>query len=131
VFDGSGTSDPDDDSPLTYTWDFGDSATGEGVNPTHTYDDAGRYIVKLVVEDSSGGSDSSSTRAFINDAPKEAQQAVIELEIGWNMFSISLRPNEPGIQQVLASIAGTYDAVWTYDAASEEWYRYNLNGDFA
>lgn len=127
VFDGSGTSDPDDDSPLTYTWDFGDNTTGEGVNPTHAYDAAGRYTVKLIVADSSGDFDDSSTRAFINDAPKEAQQAVTELEIGWNMFSISLRPTDSGIQQVLSSIAGRYDAIWTYDAASEEWYRYNLN----
>jgi len=127
VFDGSGTSDPDDDSPLTYTWDFGDNTTGEGVNPTHAYADTGSYTVELIVEDVSGDSDHSDSRAFISDAPKEAQQAVTELEIGWNMFSVSLRPADSGIQQVLSSIAGIYDAIWTYDAASEEWYRYNLN----
>jgi len=83
--------------------------------------------VELTVEDESGGSDTSVSMAFISDAPKEAQQAVIELAIGWNMFSISLRLADSGIQQVLSTIAGKYDAIWAYDAASEEWYRYNLN----
>ena len=56
-FDGSGSSDPDQDS-LTYSWDFGDGARGSGVIATHVYDPADRfaaptdtYDVTLTVSD--------------------------------------------------------------------------------
>jgi PKD repeat protein len=71
TFDGSGSSDPDDD-PLTYTWDFGDGSTGTGVNPTHAYTAGGTYNVTLVVNDGSVNSEPAMTTADIsevNDPP--------------------------------------------------------------
>lgn len=50
TFDGSASTDPNDD-PLTYSWDFGDGATGTGVAPTHSYAAEGSYTVSLVVND--------------------------------------------------------------------------------
>lgn len=35
------------DSPITYEWDFGDGDTGSGSSPTHSYDEAGQYTVRL------------------------------------------------------------------------------------
>lgn len=35
------------DSPLTYDWSFGDGTSGSGQSPTHTYDEAGQYTVRL------------------------------------------------------------------------------------
>ena len=35
-----------------YLWDFGDSTTGSGVNPTHQWTTPGTYVVKLRVKDS-------------------------------------------------------------------------------
>jgi len=46
VFDGSGS------YGLTYSWDFGDSQTGTGINPTHTYGTFGEYTVTLTVSGS-------------------------------------------------------------------------------
>ena len=50
AFDGSGSSDPDG-AVGTYTWDFGDGATGTGVTAQHTYAKAGTYEARLTVSD--------------------------------------------------------------------------------
>ncbi len=71
TFNGSGSYDPDDD-PLTYAWDFGDGATGTGMNPTHAYTAGGTYTVTLVVNDGKEDSEPSITTADItevNDSP--------------------------------------------------------------
>jgi PKD repeat protein len=67
--DGSGSSDPDGDTPLTYAWELGDGSTATGVAPTHTYGAAGTYTVSLVVTDSRGlASEPSTTTATIEAA---------------------------------------------------------------
>ena len=49
-FDGSGSSDPNDDA-LTYSWDFGDGSRASGVTVTHVYRAPGTYEVALTVSD--------------------------------------------------------------------------------
>jgi large repetitive protein len=74
--DGSGSSDPDGDTPLIYAWDLGDGSTAAGVAPTHTYSGAGTYTVSLVVTDSRGlASEPSTTTATVNDTPNQAPVA--------------------------------------------------------
>jgi PKD repeat protein len=60
-FDGSTSSDPQGDLPLTYEWSFGDGATGTGATPTHSYDAFGDYTVTLVVTDSKGNRSNPAT----------------------------------------------------------------------
>jgi len=60
TFDGTGSTDPDGDI-LTYSWEFGDGATGTGLNPDHIYDSAGTYEVNLTVSDGSLTNTSSIT----------------------------------------------------------------------
>jgi hypothetical protein len=43
-------SDPDGDT-LSYTWNFGDGATGTGANPSHLYPSAGTFAVSVEVSD--------------------------------------------------------------------------------
>ncbi|MBB3698905.1 glycoside hydrolase family 9 protein [Flammeovirga yaeyamensis] len=57
-FDASGSTDADGDT-LSYAWDFGDGAVGEGAMATHTYTVAGNYDVTLTVSDTKGGSDAA------------------------------------------------------------------------
>lgn len=65
-FDGSGSSDPEDDD-LNYAWDFGDETTGSGVAPTHNYVEAGIYDVCLTVNDGALDSNPVCTIAVIYD----------------------------------------------------------------
>ena len=52
TFDGSKSYDPDN-TKLSYFWDFGDGTTSTDVRTMHTYKDAGKYLIKLTVTDSS------------------------------------------------------------------------------
>jgi hypothetical protein len=53
TFDGSGSSDPDDD-PITYSWSFDDGATATSAVVSHTFTDAGMHSGTLRVTDGSG-----------------------------------------------------------------------------
>ena len=66
AFDGSLSSDPEADS-LTYAWDFGDSSSGSGVMPGHSYTDAGVYTVCLTVNDGALSSEANCTMAVVYD----------------------------------------------------------------
>ncbi len=63
-FDGSNSSDPDDDI-LKYEWDFGDGSTGIGEKPLHTYNIDGEFTVTLTVTDSAGVSNTDTTTVKI------------------------------------------------------------------
>ena len=72
VFDGSGSSDFDNDDGtdandqvLSYSWLFGDGSSGAGVNPTHSYSSAGTYTVTLTVSDGTASSTSSTSASVI------------------------------------------------------------------
>jgi PKD repeat protein len=83
LFDGSGSYDPDGDG-LSYTWDFGDGTSGQGVRVIHTYEEGGVYQATLSVDDGIGLSNSkaSATRQIrvnrrpIADAGKDKNMSV-------------------------------------------------------
>ncbi len=50
-FNAATSTDPDTDQ-LSYNWTFGDGSNVEGVNPTHTYAEAGNFTVTLTAVDS-------------------------------------------------------------------------------
>jgi len=50
LFDGTKSSDPDDD-PLTYSWDFGDGSSELGAKVFHYFVKPGKYVIRLKVND--------------------------------------------------------------------------------
>jgi PKD repeat protein len=64
AFDGSGSFDTDG-TIASYSWNFGDSGTGTGQSPDHTYATAGVWNVTLEVSDDMGTRDSDSSTADI------------------------------------------------------------------
>jgi N-acetylmuramoyl-L-alanine amidase/PKD repeat protein len=70
TLDGSGSSDPDG-SIVEYIWDFGDSSTGSGAKPVHTYAKAGEYTVTLTVKDDKDAlSVAVTTKVTVKEAEK-------------------------------------------------------------
>jgi hypothetical protein len=69
-FDGSKSSDPDNDT-LKYEWNFGDDSTGTGEKPVHIYNIDGEYTVTLTVTDSAGASNTDTTTVKIAKASSE------------------------------------------------------------
>lgn len=101
-FDGSDSTDPEQ-QPLTYAWDFGDSATDTTVTPQHTYAAAGVYTATLQVSD---GTDavSDTMHVTVTAAPAAAPSSTdtTDAPIVTNSSCRGLRlsevyPNPPGV----------------------------------
>jgi PKD repeat protein len=114
AFDGSDSFDTDTGDTLTYDWTFGDTGTGSGEFPSHTYADDGTYNVCLTVTDDASptASDTECTTATIaNVAP-----------------TANVGPDQTGVSAVnrndIVNVAGTWadpalsadnSYAWTWD----------------
>lgn len=58
--------------PYTYSWNFGDGNSGSGASPSHTYNGAGPFAVRLVVTDSRGCSDTLLRPGFVTTVTPSA-----------------------------------------------------------
>ena len=67
-FDGGKSCSPFD-KIVSYSWDFGDGNSGNGINPTHTYSTEGRFTVRLRVTNEKGKYDVDQTVVYIDQSP--------------------------------------------------------------
>ena len=104
AFDGSASSDPQGDLPLTYAWSFGDGGTGTGATPTHAYAANGTYTVSLVVTDANGdasaAASTTATVSGITGAPTTGELTVTATTTGSN-------PDPDGYAATVYDEAGT------------------------
>ncbi|MFI5735369.1 S8 family serine peptidase [Kribbella sp. NPDC051587] len=85
-FDGSASSP----SIASYAWDFGDSQTGTGATPSHTYATAGSFTVKLTVTDTAGKT-GNTTKQVQAGAPPAGQppKASFTVQCQWAVCSFN------------------------------------------
>jgi chitodextrinase len=102
-FDGSASSDPEG-QPLSFSWTFGDGSTAMTSTPTHTYADNGSYIVRFIVTDALGASDTATTTATIENVPP-----VAHLET-----PLAIRSGDSFVAHLSFSDAGAADMPWRY-----------------
>ena len=97
AFNGSTSSDPDNNLPLTYSWDFGDGATATVANPTHAYAVDGIYTVTLTVTDSKGltGDPATTTATVGNIAPTVGAGPDVAALTG-SAFTVNATFSDPG-----------------------------------
>src|SRR4029077_7911087 len=100
TFNGTASSDPQGNIPLTYAWDFGDGTTGTGATPSHTYASYGVYTVTLTVTNSKGTASSpATTTATI--------QFVAPVLVGAGDIGSCTTTNDDATGRLLDSIPGT------------------------
>ena len=68
TFDASASTDPNSNI-VTYAWDFGDGATGTGINTTHQYTTEGTFTATLTVTDALGLLDTATATITATDIP--------------------------------------------------------------
>jgi PKD repeat protein len=90
AFDGSGSSDPDGDTPLTYLWDFDGNGitdqTTSNATASYTYNTAGTYSAELKVRDARGA---LSAPAMLKVFPGNgAPEPTIQLPAANKLFKV-------------------------------------------
>ncbi|THG30797.1 beta strand repeat-containing protein [Naasia lichenicola] len=66
------TSTDTDGTISSYAWTFGDSTSGTGVSPNHTYAAAGSYAVTLTVTDNAGATAVKTAQVVVSTTPTNA-----------------------------------------------------------
>ncbi|MEM6801991.1 MAG: malectin domain-containing carbohydrate-binding protein, partial [Bacteroidota bacterium] len=93
-FDASPSFDSDND-PLSYSWNFGDGNSGSGLNPSHTYQNAGTYTATLTVNDGNGGTDQTSEQIVVNNAGNPCNGGSVTYLSDLNWTSVSNQFGNP------------------------------------
>ncbi len=70
------------DTPLTYSWTFGDGTTSSAANPTHTFTMPGRYTVALNVTNRAG-SDQQTLEVVVNPTEAAYCSEILELNAAY------------------------------------------------
>jgi PKD repeat protein len=137
-FNGSNSTDPQGQT-LTYAWDFGDSSTGTGASPTHTYATAGYYTAKLTVTDTSNLSNTTGVGVTIAVAPLTSAALTGVVTSGLTPIAAAkvylLAANTAGYGAISASLlsaaqTGASDSVGAY-VTTDRNGNFSLTGEYS
>lgn len=96
-------------APYTYAWAFGDGATSTAANPSHVYDEAGSYLVTLIVTDAD------------NHTVRLSQQVGITNLMTVTVTAVPVTGSEPLVVNFTAlATAGSEPYVYTWDFGDGE-----------
>jgi PKD repeat protein len=84
TFDGSASAAVSPATLTGYSWDYGDTNTGTGVTPSHTYVNAGTYTVRLTVTDSNSTMSSISHSVVVAPPRGSVTVASVNTSTGWS-----------------------------------------------
>ena len=76
----------------TYSWDFGDNTSGNGINATHRYATPGQYTAKLTIEDEKGNIAVQTKDIFVVDPNACIADGELSYEV-WNNISGTIIAN--------------------------------------
>ncbi len=135
-FDGSGSTD--NNEIKKYSWDFGDSSTGEGKTVSHVYAKEGKYTVSLTVTDESGNAATDTAIVTVYGTDYSISEIQITNESGkplpntWAYYEADgsktiLRGDNDGLITCVAK-AGTYDISFYADGCLPETKLVTLDG---
>lgn len=97
-------------SLLTFRWQWGDGATGQGVKASHEYQEFGTYDIQLTATDTQGRTGTHTTRIRVDG------RSVGPPQVAWDY-----EPAEPGAGQKVTftdrslSMDGTTLVAWAWD----------------
>ena len=106
TFDGTASYDPDG-TVVSYSWTFGDGATGTGSVVTHSYNLAKTYTVTLTVTDNGGVTGSTSSQVTIGDKPP--------------VVSFTPSPTTANTGQTITLTISSYDPDGTISTTRVDW----------
>jgi len=108
---------------IKWSWDFGDGTTGTEQNPTHTYQKAGKYNVKLTITTSNDKHDTHKETDYIivtetTGTPK------IELNRSQSSFGVAISGAKTSDVPLVIHNGGTGILNWNV-ISSESWLKVN------
>ena len=80
----TGENSTDDTGIKSYVWTFGDGGTSSQMNPSHTYSEAGNYIVQLYVTDAEGLVSNTAELNIVIGNPEPTEEFAMYINAGSN-----------------------------------------------
>jgi hypothetical protein len=87
---------------ISYVWTFGDGQTGDGQNPSHTYEEPGGYLVCLTITDNAGCVDDVCHEIIV--VPGEPMGASFGYSIGIDGLFVHFQNQSQGANEQTAWI---------------------------